>query len=207
MGRKFKLINCYYGEDYKMFKKVNIEIEKGLTVLVGCNGTGKTTMLEQLEAELKDKDIPVLFHSNLKNGIRDMRDKAFLVEDFEFVALSMSSSEGENIVNVMGEIAREMGRLTQHNPMADELWFLFDAIDSGLSVDNIVEIKETLLPLVVEHNPNKDVYFVFSANEYELARNENCFDVAHGKYIKFKDYEDYRKFILKSRKEKDKRYD
>lgn len=201
-------MNDYYGDtEYKMFKKVNIEIKEGLTVLVGCNGTGKTTMLRQIESQLKNDNIPVLFHSNLTNGEKYMRDVAFLKEDFAFVALTTSSSEGENIVNVMGKIAQKMGVFTRNNQTANELWFLFDAVDSGLSVDNIVEIKEVLLPIVFEHNQDKDIYFVFSANEYELARNENCFDVAHGKYIKFKDYEDYRKFILKSRKEKDKRYD
>jgi len=48
---------------------------------------------------------------------------------------------------------------------------------------------------------------VISANEYELANGEQCFDVNLGKYLTFDDYESYKKFILKSRKLKDKRYD
>ena len=50
-----------------------------------------------------------------------------------------------------------------------------------------------------------ETYIVIAANEYELARGENCFDVNKGVYLTFKDYEDYRKFIIKSRKRKDAR--
>lgn len=204
--RKFKLTNKYYGEDFRMFRRVNIEIDKGLTVLVGCNGAGKTTMLNQINQVLENKDIPCMLHSNLCDGEKEYRRKAAFYGNYEFVAQSMASSEGENIVLVLGEIARKMGDLSRRNPDAKELWFLFDAIDSGLSIDNVVEIKEILIPLVVRENPDKDIYFVISANEYELARNERCFDVMNGKYITFKDYEDYREFILKSSEQKDKRY-
>ena len=48
-------------------------------------------------------------------------------------------------------------------------------------------------------------YIVVSANEYEMANNENCLDVCKGKYIKFKDYDEYKEFILESRKIKDSR--
>ena len=85
------------------------------------------------------------------------------------------------------------------------MWIFFDAIDSGLSVDNVVDVKECLFKTIFDDNPNTDVYIIVSANEYELARDESCFDVYNGKYIKFKDYEDYRNFILKTRKIKDKR--
>lgn len=49
-------------------------------------------------------------------------------------------------------------------------------------------------------------YIIISVNGYELCRNNPCFDVNTGKYIAFKNYEDYRKHILKSREKKDKRY-
>lgn len=84
---------------------------------------------------------------------------------------------------------------------------MFDAIDSGLSVDNVVDIKMNLFDLVIKdaEESGLDVYIIISANEYELARNSSCFDVNSGKYIEFNSYEDFRKFILSSRKKKDKR--
>ena len=119
----------------------------------------------------------------------------------------MSSSEGENIVNVLGEVARKMGDLSRKNPKAKELWFLFDSIDSGLSIDNVIEFKEQLIPVVLENNKDKDIYFVVSTNGYEFARGENCFDVINGECVKFACYEEYRRFILKSKEQKLERYD
>ena len=91
--------------------------------------------------------------------------------------------------------------------LSNERWILLDAIDSGLSVDNVVDVKELLFKTILEHNFGKEIYIVVSANEYELARNEKCFDVYNGKYIKINNYEEYRDFILKSKEEKNERED
>ena len=207
MGRYFNLYNDWYGDDYEIFKNYQIKIDTGLTVLVGCNGAGKTTMLNQIEDMLDKENIPVLLHSNITNGERDLKSKAAFYGDFEMVARLMSSSEGENIVNVLGEVARKMGDLSRKNPKAKELWFLFDSIDSGLSIDNVIEFKEQLIPVVLENNKDKDIYFVVSTNGYEFARGENCLDVISGEYVKFACYEEYRRFILKSKEQKLERYD
>lgn len=46
MSRKFKLIkDCYY-KDENIFEKRTITLEPGVTVLVGCNGLGKTTLIK-----------------------------------------------------------------------------------------------------------------------------------------------------------------
>jgi len=208
MSRQFTLNNDWYGEDdFNIFKKKKITINSGLTVLVGCNGAGKTTLLKQIEQSLKSKDIPVMLHNNKSDGERELKSRAALYGDFNIVAKLMMSSEGENIVNVMSEIARKMGDFTRRNGNSKELWFMFDAVDSGLSIDNILEIKEQLIPIVLEHDADKDIYFLISTNSYEFARGENCFDVINGKYIKFANYEEYRDFILKSKEQKLKRYD
>ena len=208
MSRQFTLNNDWYGEDdFNIFKKKKITIKSGLTVLVGCNGAGKTTLLKQIEQSLKSKDIPVMLHNNKSDGERELKSRAALYGDFNIVAKLMMSSEGENIVNVMSEIARKMGDFTRRNGNSKELWFMFDAVDSGLSIDNILEIKEQLIPIVLEHDADKDIYFLISTNSYEFARGENCFDVINGKYIKFANYEEYRDFILKSKEQKLERYD
>ena len=208
MSRQFTLNNDWYGEDdFNIFKKKKITIKSGLTVLVGCNGAGKTTLLKQIEQSLKSKDIPVMLHNNKSDGERELKSRAALYGDFNIVAKLMMSSEGENIVSVMSEIARKMGDFTRRNGNSKELWFMFDAVDSGLSIDNILEIKEQLIPIVLEHDADKDIYFLISTNSYEFARGENCFDVINGKYIKFANYEEYRDFILKSKEQKLKRYD
>ena len=58
---------------------------------------------------------------------------------------------------------------------------------------------------IIEHEKDNDIYIVVSANEFEMAREEQCLDVYNGKYVTFKDYEEYRDLILKSRKWKEER--
>lgn len=88
---------------------------------------------------------------------------------------------------------------TEEKEIPNERWILLDAVDSGLSVDNVTDIKEQLFKMILGHNYENDIYIVISANAYEMARSEQCFDVYNGKYVKFADYEEYRHFVLKSK--------
>lgn len=215
-----------------LYKKSPITIEPGLTVLVGCNGCGKTTFLNLIQEDLKRKKIPVIFFNNLLDGGSNAISSAAFHNDFSFVATAATSSEGENIMMNIGRMASNLRPFVQtgkavskrnnltnafamaggnsagseENPISKERWLLFDAIDSGLSVDNVVEIKKHLFDVVLSDAGDCDIYILVSCNEYELARGENCFDVRNGKYIRFVDYEEYRNFILKSAKEKETRY-
>lgn len=204
--RTFNLIKCPYEEGIEIYKKSRIELKPGVTVLVGCNGAGKTTFLRFLEAALEKKKIPVMKYDNLFDGGDTARQVALSRNELSLLATLATSSEGEQIYINMSTTARKIGQFVNKNKGAEEIWLLFDAIDSGLSVDNIVEMKEFLFDLIISDNPNTDVYIVVSANEYEMCREEECFDVHSGQYVKFTDYEEYRAFILNSRKEKDKRY-
>ena len=61
MSRKINIINKgFYDEDEVLYKKKSIEIKPGVTVLTGCNGIGKTTLLHQIESFLKKENIPCL---------------------------------------------------------------------------------------------------------------------------------------------------
>jgi hypothetical protein len=84
-----------------------------------------------------------------------------------------------------------------------------DAVDSGFSIDNIDDLKGVVKELIIPEAKNYkvEIYIIASANTYELARGEKCIDVRNAKYVTFKDYEDYRKFILRSYKAKFDRYE
>ena len=86
---------------------------------------------------------------------------------------------------------------------------LLDALDSGLSIDNIQEVKQYLFQPIKEdcEKANKKLYLIVVANSYEMAREENCLDVISLKYRNFKTYEAYKSFVLKSREKKEKRYE
>lgn len=205
MSRTFNIIRDYHEEGYNIFKKKTCTFESGVTVLVGCNGSGKSTLLQQIDHSLRRENIPHIFHDADKDDARWKREEAIYYDDISFISVSLCSSEGENIYNVLNDVVKEMGRLTRRNPDAKELWFLFDALDSGLSIDAIAELKTDLFQFVIKQNPDKDVYIIVSANGYEFANGERCYDVANCKEITFKDYDDYRKFILKSKEQKNKR--
>ena len=235
MSRKINIINKgYYDENEVLYKKKSIEIKPGITVLAGCNGIGKTTLLHQIESFLKKENIPCLMFDNLHDGGQNSISYHASLDDFATMSTLMCSSEGESIYINISNLAARLGNFVKTGDnskndkyeklaraieslvneekepkkevkIPDERWILLDAIDSGFSVDNIVDLKEDLFKTILEYNFGNEIYIVVSANEYELCRGEQCFDVYNGKYITFKDYEDYREFILRSREWKEKR--
>ena len=208
ISRSFKISRDPYANGSNMYKKKTITIEPGVTVLVGCNGCGKTTLLNYIRMELDSKKIPNVYFNNLHDGGANARSSAAFHGDFEFVGVSFNSSEGENIVMNMGKTAAKIGRMVQlycNDKDTNEMWVLLDAIDSGLSIDNIVDVKKYLFDVVLKdaRTQGKEVYIIVSANEYEMANGESCFDVQNSKYRVFKTYDAYRKYILKSKELKD----
>ena len=226
MSRKFEIERDYYDTGSNLYKKKTIEIKHGVTVLVGCNGIGKSTLIHQLKGRLKKENIPFISFDNLHEGGSDSVSRNLFDGDIGFVATAMTSSEGENIIMNMSKLSVRLREFVEHgkdpkrNRFADvfrndkdeeeveipkERWIFLDAIDSGLSIDNVVDIKD-LFNAIIEHNFGNEIYIVVSANEYEMASGEQCFDVYNGEYVKFKDYEDYRNLVMKTREIKDYRY-
>lgn len=229
-----RIINTWrnpYGEGFSTCRLKQITIRSGLTILVGCNGSGKTTLLHNIQSELKKEHIPCYMFDNLHDGGINSKSAAAFENDWEFVATIMASSEGENINMNIGNFAKNLkefmvtGRISSRStrisdafakfsgekgyevPETKERWLLLDAIDSGFSIDNVIETKDFFKMVIKDFaDHGYELYVIVSANEYELANGEDCFDVMNGKYVQFKDYDDFRKFILRSREKKDKRY-
>lgn len=232
--RKIKTWRDPYDTGTNLFRLREIEIHLGLTVLVGCNGAGKSTLLQNIKSELVKEKIPVVMFDNLKDGGSNGASNAMFNNDIAMFANMWTSSEGENISNNFSmwlqgvhnfivdgkyksgrkfenfrDCFRDQDEVKKENELLrenKERWILLDATDSGLSIDNVIEFKE-VFNLIIEDGKSfdKEIYIVISANEFELVRGEPCFDVNVCKYLSFKDYEDYRKFIIKSAKKKAKR--
>lgn len=204
---KFELIRDPYMDNDFIFEKSDIEIKPGVTVLVGCNGSGKSSLLKQIIYRLKNAGIPFEKFDYKNDGGRKMREQFLFQDEIAAFATAISGSEGEEIVVNMMKIAAKLG--SSFNRVSDsggkEFWILLDAIDSGLSVDNILDIKEHLFDTIFKNSKDMEIYIVVSANSYEMCRQMNCFDVIKGEYVTFKDYEDYRNFIMETRKIKEKR--
>lgn len=205
-NRTFKIDKDYCGVGCPIYKKSRITLNTGLTVLVGCNGIGKSTLIMQLKDKLKKDKTPFISFDNLKDGGASARSMAGFRNDFSFLATAAFSSEGENIFMNMSRFAKQITIFVQDNVgHVNEMWIFMDAVDSGYSVDNIEDVKNFIHLILKDYGEKGDIYFIVSANEYEMARNEQCFDVLRGKYRTFKSYEAYRNFILKTREEKNKR--
>lgn len=206
MGLKVKLIRKYY-DDHVFFKKSEVEFEPGVTVLVGCNGYGKTTILECIKAQCRTDDIFFIEFESVGDRQRD-RSVASFYSDIDFLASSFCSSEGEKITMSLGKFARSLGSFVRNHSNVKTLVVTMDALDSGYSIDNVVEAKELLFKTVLKDCESKGVelYIFVTANAYELVSGEKCFDPIKGEYISFENYEQYRKYILNTRKIKDRRY-
>lgn len=51
MSKTFTLERDYYEDKIYIYKHKNMTIESGITVLVGCNGSGKTTFIDHIERQ------------------------------------------------------------------------------------------------------------------------------------------------------------
>ena len=220
----FKIYKDYM-DTGNLYSKTEVTFHEGLTVLVGCNGSGKTTMLKQIEDNCKKKDIRIrcLKFDNLSDGGHNSSSSLAFFQDFEGLAYNLMSSEGEQISTDFGRFSSKIakffiGKLEPDSPFErifgesaeyqkDKLVVLLDAIDSGLSIDNMIEVKELIKDTIFKdaEKYNIHLWVIAVSNAYELARNEDCFDLWSCSYIRFKDYEDYRKYVLKTRKRKDQR--
>lgn len=207
MSRIIKLWKDPYDTGVKIYRKRQVEFEPGLTVLVGCNGIGKTTLLHNIKDELRKAEVEFISFDNLKDGGHNARSKAGFLGNYEFLATAYCSSEGEELNMNIAMAAGKIGHFIKTNPDCKELWLLFDAVDSGLSIDNIIDTKRDLFNTILEDPRNKDreVYIVVSANSYEMAANERCLDVRNMKYKTFKTYNTYRNYILKTKEWKEER--
>ena len=206
MSRSFDIIRNPFNKNEYLFDKKSITIESGVTVLIGCNGAGKSTMLHMIESDLKKENIQYIKYDNYSEGGSNAISSAGFHGNMETMATLATSSEGEQITINLSNFSKKIGDFVRKNEKESELWILLDAIDSGLSIDNIIDIKR-LFKLILSDNTNKDIYILVSANCYELCRNSNCFDVIRCKYTTFTDYEDYRSYIVETWHQKYKRYE
>ena len=227
---KIKTWRNPYDEGFSTCRRKEVEFKPGLTVLVGCNGSGKSTMLKNIKDELHKKKIPMFFYNNEHDGGSNSIGESIFLGNVSFAATAWTSSEGENISLNLSKIAskwrnfiltgevndwstkftkslRTACEIDDKKTTSKKRFILLDAMDSGYSIDNVIEMK-SLFDLVLEDSEKMgmETYIIISSNEYELACDTDCFDVTEGKYINFSSYEDFKKFILHTRKKKEKRY-
>lgn len=102
---------------------------------------------------LKDKchteKIPLFYYDNYSEGGAAAKSKYLLYEDMTALGTAFSSSEGQQIYMNFSYMMGSLGQFIQKHKDKKQIVLAFDAIDSGLDLANIADIKEFLENTVV----------------------------------------------------------
>lgn len=201
---------------------IKYNINPGITMLIGPNGSGKTTALSQLRSLFSTEDDLVKKWNKLEinDSIRDLYssylydnvyEETFTkstwgaTDHIDRVAQTFENSEGQNMYDYLyykiNEIGQAVTKAIKNNKKG--IFLLFDGLDSGLSLDVINTIRKSVLEFIIEtekKRSNLEVYIICSANSYEFCNNYDCIDVTNQKHITFTNYEDYEKYFVKEDK-------
>lgn len=201
---------------------VKYNIDPGVTMLIGPNGSGKTTALSQLRSLFSTEDDLVKRWNKLEinDSIRDLYssylydnvyEETFTkstwgaTDHIDRVAQTFENSEGQNMYDYLyykiNEIGQAVTKAIKNNKKG--IFLLFDGLDSGLSLDVINTIRKSVLEFIIEtekKRSNLEVYIICSANSYEFCNNYDCIDVTNQKHITFTNYTDYEKYFVKEDK-------
>ncbi len=206
MNKLFSLKTEPYIKGQKIFAKKTVHIHEGLTVLVGCNGSGKTSMLKQMHKQLKAENAAVMYYDYAK--VRESKDTLLQCGDIPTAQFAswVSDSEGEQIVVAVSLLARNIGTFVRDH-VGEDIYILVDAIDSGLSIDNIDCVKRLLFATIISDVQSKgnQAYVIVTANSYEMAAGVQCVEASTCEEKIFSSYSEYRQFILLSAAKKENR--
>lgn len=204
---KYRVDKDPYDTEETLFSgKLTRTIEPGFTVLVGCNGSGKSTVLRYIKDTYKRNDDYKVFSWDGLYDKGPTKQRMLDSSNIDLLATLAFASEGEEINTNIGILASKIGTFVRTNGDKNII-ILLDGLDSGLSIDNIIDTKEFFKELLIPdvEDAGHECYVIMPANEYELARGERCIDARTGKEVRFDSYEEYRNFVLKSKEHKNKR--
>ena len=211
--------------EIKLIKDPYYEGENTVTCLVGCNGSGKSTVVDQIIHSTKAQQVETdTVYVDLRDALRSISggkeekaecyyflfnkktETASKFEDHIFNKIGETSvSTGEHIVNRYSNSLPILGSwIRSHNN--EKLIIIFDDCDAGTSIDMIDEIKG-VFQLIINDCIKYDIeyYIILTANSFELAKDFDCLSVIDFKHRHFKTYQSFKTFVLKTREAVDKR--
>lgn len=177
---------------YESHRKFEVTFTKGITTLVGKNGSGKSSMIKEMEIYLKNKNIPVFTYDHVIEERNILPRAMGFNGDITVAASFMSSSEGEKVIVGYGNQLGNIRSFCAFHKEDEIVVLLFDGLDSGVSINVIKELLEVFNLLITEF-PN--VMIVNTANNYEFLNGTRCVIAKNGKDKTFKTYNSFVKFI------------
>lgn len=193
---KFKIHDWY---DLHNGRGFSIDLQPGLNILVGPNGSGKTTAIIQINEYCKENNISFVKYDNYTDGGTHSYGSFLMKGDMESLAIASSSSEGQGIIFNLGQWIPNVRKMISNTCTKDNkvCMVLLDAIDSGLDINNINEVKSVFKNIIIPHAKEigAELYVVISTNNYEFIKDELCFSIKSGTIKKFSNYEEYARFI------------
>lgn len=195
---------------------LNINFEPGITMLIGTNGCGKSTMLRQIDSIFNNsgwnkldyndtiRDKYLCYHYD--NCHEEQYTKQVWLESSDSdvskrLMSTFANSEGQDMWDYLyyqlGDIGRLVRRAKQNNKSGAIL--LFDGLDSGLSLDKLYKLKTDLFEFIIKEDASDDfeIYIICSSNSYEFVKGYNCLDVVKNANITFSNYAEYEQYFLK----------
>lgn len=178
----------------RCYKKANkIEINKGVTVLTGPNGCGKTYACKQIRDYLDENNIDY-YDIDVYDSGRTISQHYLESGDMKALAKHTVASEGQRVFDTfIDNHASQLGNFVRllNDKKVKEGYIIIDGVDSGVSIDLIMSIR-TLFDLIIEdcNKDNIDIYIILTANNFELCRNYDCIWIPTMEHYKIGDQAD-----------------
>lgn len=146
------------------------------------------------EAIHKDASIGFLSYDSHADDYSRTISSNLFNENFEQVALRKTSSEGQNNLLSLADLFDNAQAIAKEHQNLRHLILFVDGIDSGLSIDILRFIIDTLndkLKQIEHHNPNLEASIIFTANSYEFVKNLPTIDPITFEPVSYESYDDF----------------
>lgn len=198
-------------ENSQLKKIINYkEIQlKNLTILVGPNGIGKSSIVQGIYNKLKghtsfyyrscgeSMDLVMSNKEHLYEAIIGRSDngkyRGYFSDNIELDYITINQSEGQSMMTVFfDKIVQIIERLSKNET---DLVLLIDELDSGLSFDNVLHVISIIENIQAKY-PN--VQIIMTAHNYEFFRvfKDNTFCIDFGQYVDLSEYKNYRAYYM-----------
>ncbi|WP_304393422.1 ATP-binding protein [uncultured Clostridium sp.] len=161
----------------KIYKEKIIEINNGITVLTGPNGSGKTYACSQI-CDYLDEQKKKYLNVNVYEEGKHTADSFTLSGDMKSLAKYLNSSEGQRVFDTLVDInTPKMGdyvrKLIQDG--VKEGYIIIDGCDSGVSIDLMLSYR-SLFEFILDDckKENIEMYIIITSNSYELVYDYDC---------------------------------